>query len=139
MTDLADRLFALWIEPIEGRSDVYADFLAVYTDPVVVNGTSVALPALIDRGRMLQAALRDVERELLDVVEAPDRLAIAFVLRGTHLGVYESPAGPVQPTGRRVEFRALDILQVEHGRVAGIWVVPDELGLLQQLDAVSLR
>ena len=75
---------------------------------------------------------------ILDTGETPDRIVIAFLMRGRHVGPFISPLGTVAPTQRDIEVRAIDILTVTAGVVSAIWVVSDDLGLLRQLDAAKL-
>jgi SnoaL-like polyketide cyclase len=67
-----------------------------------------------------------------------DRLVIAFYVRGRHVGPLLTPIGTVPPTGRAVEVRTIDVLTIADGVIAALWVVSDELGMLNQLDAVGL-
>ena len=73
--------------------------------------------------------------EILDRVETRDRLVLAFLMRGRHVGPYTTPAGQVEATGRDIAVRTIDVLTVSSGRISAIWVVADELGLLRQLGA----
>ncbi len=75
---------------------------------------------------------------ILDTVEAPDRVVIAFLMRGRHVGPFVSPLGTVAPTQRDIEVRTIDVLTVTAGVISAIWVVSDDLGLLRQLDAAKL-
>ena len=40
--------------------------------------------------------------------------------------------------GRAVEIRNIDVLTIADGVITALWVVSDELGMLNQLDAVGL-
>ena len=70
---------------------------------------------------------------------APDRVVVAFVMRGRHVGPYASALGTVAPTGRDIAVRTIDVLRVTGGLVTAISVVADDLGLLRQLDAARLN
>ena len=139
MIALLERLLPLWTEPVDGRGDPEAAFGEVYADPVVVNGTEMSLAALVARARSLQQAFDQLGMEILDTVETPDRVVVAFEMRGRHVGPYASPLGTVAPTGRDIAVRTIDVLTIAGGLVTGIWVVADDLGLLRQLDAASLN
>jgi ketosteroid isomerase-like protein len=136
-TDLAERLFAAWIAPPAGDDDALAAFRALYTDPVDVNGTPVAAVDLLARARALHRAYSGLRHELLDVVEAPGRLVVAFRMLGTHTGPLSTPLGTVAATGRPVSIRTIDVLTVVDGRIARVIVVGDELGTLLSLGAVG--
>ena len=138
MIDLVERLLRLWAErPLEGADAVTA-FRQVYADPVLVNGTHLPVQELVDRARLLHAAVEGLQLELVDQVDTPDRVAIVHRLRGRHVGRLVTPLGAVAPTGRMVESLTIDVLGITDGLVSQIWVVGDELGRLMQLGAVSL-
>jgi predicted ester cyclase len=64
-----------------------------------------------------------------------DRLVVAFVMHGRHVGPLTTLLGDVAPTGREVRIRVTDILTVAGGRITDIWMISDEVGLLHQLGA----
>ncbi len=138
MTSLIDRLLRLWAEPLPDGSAAEPAFRELYTDPVVVNGAELSVADLVARARSLQGALDGLHAEVVDRVEVPGRAVVAFLMRGRHVGPLSTPLGTVAPTGRSVTIRTIDVLTVTDGRVSSIWVVSDELGLLGQLDAVTL-
>jgi hypothetical protein len=105
----------------------------------VVNGTEMSLDALAARARSLQQAFDRLGMDILDTVETPDRVVVAFEMRGRHVGPYASPLGTVAPTGRDIAVRTIDVLTIAGGLVTAIWVVADDLGLLRQLDAARLN
>jgi hypothetical protein len=39
---------------------------------------------------------------------------------------------------RSFQVRTIDVLAMANGRISAIWVVSDDLGLLRQLDAVTI-
>jgi ketosteroid isomerase-like protein len=138
-TDLAERLFALWIDPPRDDDSALAAFRDLYTDPVDVNGTPIAAVDMLARARGLHRAYSGLRHELLDVVEAPGRLVVAFRMLGTHTGPLPTPLGTVEATGRPVAIRTIDVLTVVDGRISAVCVVGDELGNLLGLDALALR
>jgi predicted ester cyclase len=139
MIALLERLVPLWTDPVDGRGDPEAAFGEVYADPVVVNGTEMSLTALVARARSLQQAFDQLGMDILDTVETPDRVVVAFEMRGRHVGPYASPLGTVGSTGRDIAVRTVDVLTVVDGLVTAIWVVADDLALLRQLDAARLN
>jgi SnoaL-like polyketide cyclase len=134
---LVDRLLRLWSQPLDA-AEAHAAFAEVYTDPVSVNGVDMSVADLVDRAQRLQGAVADLRLELIDQVEAPGRVVIAFWQRGRHVGPLESPLGVIPATGREFETRAIDVLTITDGRISAIQVVPDSLGQLIQLGAVRL-
>jgi hypothetical protein len=133
---LLDRLVPLWTQPAGSRDDAEAAFREVYADPVMVNGAEMPVADLVDRARMLQQASDQLGMHIVDAVETPDRVVIAFLMRGRHVGPFHSPLGVVAPT-REIEVRTIDVLTLTAGVVSAIWVVADDLGLLRQLGAVT--
>jgi predicted ester cyclase len=118
--------------------DAIAAFGAVYADPVSVNGVDVPLVGLVERARALQRAFADLSVEIIDEVEAPNRLVVVFWQRGRHVGPLVLPLGEIAPTGRHVEVRTIDVLSISADRITALQVVPDNLGLAMQLGAVAL-
>jgi predicted ester cyclase len=139
MTDVVERIMVLWQHLPEDDGEALAAFADVYADRVVVNGTELTLDDLLTRARALQAALSDVRHELLERVEVGDKLVIAFRLHGRHTGSLRTAIGDVPATGRDVSIQGMDVLTFTDGRITGITVLADELGLLARLNAVVLR
>jgi len=138
VTALLDRLVPLWTDPLDSRHDAAAAFREVYADPVTVNGAETSVADLVRRAGLLQQAFDQLGMHILDAAETPDRLVVAFLMRGRHVGPFHSPLGIVAPTQREIEVRTIDVLTVTAGVVSAIWVVADDLGLLRQLGAVTL-
>ena len=127
------------LAPPPGRLVVVIALLERHADPVVVNGTEMSLTELTARARSLQQAFDQLGMDVLDTVEIPNRVVVAFVMRGRHVGPYASALGTVAPTGRDIAVRTIDVLRVTGGLVTAISVVADDLGLLRQLDAARLN
>jgi SnoaL-like polyketide cyclase len=132
-----ERLARLWTEPVAEGADVIAAFGDLYTDPVSINGADTPLVDLVGRARAMQRAFAELSMEIIDEVEAPGRLVIAFWQRGRHAGPLSLPMGEIAPTGRRFEVRTIDVLSITGGRISAIQVVPDNLGLAMQLGAIA--
>jgi hypothetical protein len=94
-----DGLLSLWSQDPGSDAEAAAAFGAFYTDPVVVNGNPVSLTDLVTRGATLRATFSDLRREILDVCEAGDKVAVAFRMTGHQTGVLATAAGPLPPTG----------------------------------------
>ncbi len=138
MTPFLEHLLDLWQKPLAERADPVADFGTMYADPVTVNGAPLTLADLVARAGALQAALTDLTADVVHELEIPGQVVVAFTMRGRHVGPLASPLGTVAPTGRTVAIRTTDILTLDDGKITDIWVISDDLGLLQQLDAVRL-
>jgi ketosteroid isomerase-like protein len=135
---VVEGLLRLWTEPLPPPAEAVAAFREAYTDPVSVNGVDMSVAALVERARAAQRAFADLRMELIEEIEAPGRVVLVFWQRGRHVGPLEMPLGEISPTGREVEVRVIDVLSITDGRISGIQVVPDNLGLAMQLGAVRL-
>jgi predicted ester cyclase len=129
--EFVNRVMTLWSEPLQDNAE--QAFRQVYADPVTVNGVEMSVADLVARARHVQRALSGLTARILDVVQAPERVVVAFELQGRHTGPWTGPFGTVEATGRDVAVRTIDVLTVVDGRITGLWVVSDELGLLAQL------
>jgi len=79
--------------------------------------------------RAFYAAFSDLHHVIEDVFAAEDRVAVRFVLHGTHTG----PFFGIPPTGRAVTVAAHVLLQVANGQVTKLAGIFDEAGMLRQL------
>jgi predicted ester cyclase len=138
MNPIIDRAMPLWAEPVPADdADARAAFAAVYTDPVMVNGTPAPLDELVRRARMLQGAITDLRHELLADVESGDRCAFAFRLSGRHTGPLDTPLGPLAATDRDLTVAGMDTFVLRDGRIAEVWAVADVLGALAAAGAIA--
>lgn len=134
-----ERLLRLWSDPLpDDDAAAAAAFRELYTDPVVVNGTTLAAVDLVARARALQGVFDPLEREVLEVVESDGRVAVAFRMGGRQVGTLTTAAGPLAPTGRDLRLRVIDVLTLTGGRISAITMVADELGALVSAGAVRL-
>jgi len=133
-----ESLLDLWSRPVSSGEDAEAAFRELYTDPVVVNGSEVPVSALVERAALLQGTFETLEREVLDVVAAGDKVAVAFRLSGRQVGPLGTSAGPVPPTGERLSIRVIDVLTLTDGRISSLWMTADELGALSAVGAAQL-
>ena len=141
MSSIVDRALRLWTLPIPAGDSGLESFRAVYADPLNVNGQSTPLEVLVDRARMLQAAVDDIRADVQHQLSAPGGEAFAFRLSGRHVGPLQTPLGELPPTGRTVSWSGMDIFLVdeEADRISAVWALSDFLGLLMDAEAVTLR
>jgi predicted ester cyclase len=136
--DLVPRLFRLWQAVPSSDEAARAAFLELYTDPVRINGADVPVDELLLRARRVGSALEGLSSEVLSVVSAQGRTAVAFRMHGRHVGELDTPLGPVSGTGEAVSMQVIDVLTLREGLISEIWMVADQLGLLARLGAVEL-
>ena len=140
MTDLLDRVLQLWTDPVPADDDAaVAAFRQFYADPVTVNGTSMPVAGLVARARAQQAALADLEIQLLDVLSGPGRLVLVFLQRGRHVGPLPTPLGELPATGQTLERQVINVLTLNDGLITDIRVVADDLNALVKLGALELK
>ena len=104
----------------------------------MINGAAVPISDLVSMAHGLRDVYADVSRQVTDVLEGEDGVAVAFTLRGRHVGPLVTALGVVPPTGSSVAVRVIDLLTVRHGLIAAVTVISDELALLRQLGVVRL-
>jgi hypothetical protein len=133
-----EQLMGLWADPPADDTAALAGLRALYTDPVQINGTTMTAHDLLARVRGMQRAYSGLRHELVDRVDAPGKLVIAFRLHGTHTGPLATPFGELAATGRPFTVRVIDILTLTDGLISAVTMVGDELGQLAALDALRL-
>lgn len=137
--DLVTRLLDLWSSPLpEDDAVALAAFRELYTDPVDLNGATVTLADMLARARAIQGAFGGLDRVVLEHVEVPGKVVVAFRMIGTHTGPLPTPLGVVPATGGAVDLRVIDVLTLTDGRISGIVMAGDELGNLARLGALAL-
>jgi steroid delta-isomerase-like uncharacterized protein len=112
-------------------------YFDLYAANVVLHGFPPGLPAGIAGVKAFFTgfweAFPDARLRGEDIVAGDgDRVAIRYVIEGTHKGAF---AG-VAPTGKSVTVTGQTIVRFVDGKVAERWNAVDMLGLLQQLGAI---
>ena len=84
----------------------------------------------------LRSAFPDMNIEPEHMVATDDDVAVAYTLTGTHQGEFQG----VEPTGRTIEVRGVQIARFnEDAQIVERWGSSDDLGILQQLNAVEVQ
>ena len=68
----------------------------------------------------------------------PDLVVQEWTARGTHLGTMRRSGIEVEPTGRAVEYRGMDVIPIRNGLVARKDVYSDGVTLLRQLGLTQI-
>ena len=127
---LARRFFA---EVVTGGNLALVE--DIFAASVTFNGRPAGHETIKQVVANTRTAFPDIEVIIEDQVAEGDKVTTRRTFRGTHLGEYVTPWGRVPPTGKRVEWRLLSIVRFVDAKIVEDWVVPDTLGLLQQLGA----
>jgi steroid delta-isomerase-like uncharacterized protein len=85
---------------------------------------------------LFRTAFPDVRITHEDVIAAGNKVAIRWTARGTHQGEY-LPPWRVPPTGKEIRLQGIDWYHIANGKIEEAWIQLDEVGLLQQMGAVS--
>ena len=81
-----------------------------------------------------RAAFPDRRFVVEDMIAEGDKVSARFTMRGTHRGELRG----IAPTGREVTMTGIDMIRVEEGKMVEDRVEVDQLGMMQQLGAVTL-
>jgi predicted ester cyclase len=68
-----------------------------------------------------------------DMIAEGDTVAVRLTERGTHDGELLG----IDPTGNAFQHQTMAFLRLEDGKVAEWWVLPDNLGFMQQIGVVD--
>jgi len=107
-------------------ADNYVDHSAPADDPA-------SIEAFVAARIRRNTAFPDWHVVLDDLIAEGDKVVARATGRGTHLG----PFMGIAPTGKFVTTTWITIYRILDGKLAEHWINSDNLGLLQQLDAVG--
>jgi len=71
------------------------------------------------------------------VVAQGDHVAVEYIGRGTHTGVFRTPMGTIPPTGRSVTLQMCDFLEFRDGKMVAQREYFDAGSLMAQLGVAS--
>jgi steroid delta-isomerase-like uncharacterized protein len=83
----------------------------------------------------LRNAFPDIHFTIVDQIAEGDKIVTHWSATGTHKGEFKN----IPTTGKRVTFNAMDIDKISDGKFVECWTNVDELGLMQQLGAISKK
>lgn len=131
-TDPADVVRAFY-EPFRtGDTSAYAEVLAPdWTDLPLAPGQQQGPAGMADQIALFRHAMPDYDVTHEDVVVQGDKVAVRNTVSGTHQGAFMG----IQPTGKRVEMRTMDVHQVRDGKIITTWHLEDFAGLMAQLSS----
>ncbi len=78
---------------------------------------------------MMRTAFPDLKIEVETLLADEDKVAFAYTVTGTHQGTFMT----VEPTGKTIKARGMQISKFENGKMTERWGSSDELGMLKQL------
>jgi steroid delta-isomerase-like uncharacterized protein len=96
--------------------------------------TPLSLDATKRFYRGLYAAFPDLTHTITEQISARDKVVTRWIAHGTHRGTWMG----VEGTGKTISLAGINIYTLTNGKLAESHVQWDLLGLLQQLDAVTV-
>jgi predicted ester cyclase len=111
-------------------TDFYApDFVADYRPYSPLREGHEGIRRMVDGA---WTAFPDYHEELHELIAEGERVVVHLTISGTQKGQW----GPLSPTGKRVQFEEILILQIRDGKVRRQRGIPDNLNALRQLGVV---
>jgi steroid delta-isomerase-like uncharacterized protein len=137
LQEFIDRYNQAWAD-----HDVDA-ILEMHTpDSVFENHTtgdvSVGREAIRDAIRGIFTVFPDLQFETRRAYIRDDLVVQEWTARGTHLGMMSRSGLEVEPTGKSVEYRGMDVIPIKDGLVARKDVYSDGVTLLRQLGLTEI-
>ena len=80
-------------------------------------------------GNMLIKGFPDIHWTIEDIIAEGDKVWVRHRMTGTHKGEYRG----IQPTGKDITIRAVDIWRIVNGKIAEAWAVDDLLDFHKKL------
>jgi steroid delta-isomerase-like uncharacterized protein len=118
----------------QNRLDVVSELVStdlVDHNPVILDAPSG--PDAIRGGiAMLHDSFPDLEVHVEDLIAEGDRVVARLRLSGTNIGAYRRGGA----TGKRAQWRAIDVWRVQDGRILEHWGIADRFEMLQQLGLI---
>lgn len=105
---------------------------AVY-DEVATNRKVQGADEVIALWKGWATALPDSRATFGNVCESGNTVVIELTWRGTHTGPLQMPTGPLPATGKKIELRACQVIEIAGGKTQAIRQYFDMATFLQQL------
>jgi predicted ester cyclase len=127
-------LFRRWCEAIsQNRLDRVEEIIAPdEVDHALPPGVPAGLEGVKQVFTLLHTAFPDLYIEIEDLIAEGNQVVGRVTARGTHQGEFMG----IAPTGKPVNFNAIDVVRIAGGKIVERWSQADNLALLQQLGAV---
>lgn len=106
-----------------------SDFVADYRPYVPLREGHAGIRGMVEGA---WTAFPDYHEELNELIAEGDRVVVHLTISGTQQGQW----GPLRPTGKRLQFEEIVILQIRDGKVRRQRGIPDNLNALRQLGVV---
>jgi steroid delta-isomerase-like uncharacterized protein len=132
--ELLDRYVELYNE---GELDACMELYAEDAVQLMHDGTFEGLSEIHERLARDLTAFPDAKYTVASFVEQGDSFADEWTFTGTNTGPFRLPDGTeVPPTGRRMEIRGMELVQVRDGKIVVDNLYYDFMAALAQLGLV---
>ena len=137
LQEFIDRYNAAW-----GDHDVEA-IVSMHTDDSVFENhttgdVNVGKEAIANAITGIFGVFPDLSFEARSQYTRDDLVVQEWTARGTHEGPMNRSGMTIEPTGKKVEYRGMDIIPIEDGLVARKDVYSDGVTLLRQLGLTEI-
>ncbi|MEA2511592.1 MAG: hypothetical protein QOJ59_1079 [Thermomicrobiales bacterium] len=78
-------------------------------------------------------AFPNIRHDIVDTVEAGDKIAVELAVKGTHSGTFRTPQGDIPATGRTIVWDSVDVVTIRDGKIASWHTYFDQMAFLAQL------
>jgi ketosteroid isomerase-like protein len=133
-SELLDRYVERYNEgDLQGVMDLYAEDAV----QIMPDGIFRGRDAIRDRLALELVGFPDLHHTVTSFVEQGDAFADEWIFRGTQTGPFPLPDGTqLPPTGRKVEMRGMELVQMRDGKIVVDSLYYDNLASLVQLGLV---
>ena len=133
-SELLERYVELYnAGDLDGVMDLYAEDAV----QIMPEGTFEGRSAIRERLARDLVACPDIAWNVLSFVEQGDTFADEWSFVATHTGPFELPDGTeLAPTGRRVELRGMELVEVRDGKIVVDNLYYDNMAVMAQLGLV---
>jgi len=80
---------------------------------------------------MMHAAFPGIQAHIEDIFASGDKVTVRLTFTGTHQGEFLG----MEPTGRDIEYKSIEVYRIEDGLLAEEWICSDGLTMMRQLTA----
>jgi len=102
-------------------------------DEVATQRNANGADAFVDLCRGWAAAFPDSKPDFRNAVAGGDTVVLELTWTGTHTGPLATPNGEVAPTGRSINIRAVQVVEVRDGKAASTRQYFDMATMMSQL------
>ncbi|MCE5318727.1 MAG: ester cyclase [Parachlamydia sp.] len=131
MVRTAKLFYAFWDtgDPTYAREALSPDFI----DQTLPEGRPQGPEGPLFASQHFRKVVPDLRCSVEEILVVGDRVIARLTFTGHHLGPFMGQ----EPTGKRIEFRAIDIYRIQDGKITDNWHIEDNLSLFQQLGVVK--